>query len=67
MGGTLKKRPRTELPKGVESMTMEWEVSPYESATRLMSLCPAGWQFFSIDRKDTQATVTYIRPKEPIQ
>ena len=62
MGGTLKKQPLTELPKGVE-----WDVSPYESATRLMNLCPAGWQFFSIDRKDTQATVTYIRPKEPIQ
>lgn len=57
----MKKQPRTELPKDVESMTIEWEVSPYESATRLINLCPSGWQFFSIDRKDTQATVTYIR------
>jgi hypothetical protein len=54
----MKKR---KIPKGFEATQIEWSIDPFKSATHLLSACPEGWQFFELIRKDTKATITYIR------
>lgn len=55
---------KPKIPDGYESMDMEWAVDPHRSALSLASQVPVGWQFFELNRKNTKAVVTYIRPKE---
>jgi len=52
-----------KIPVGFESMKMKWTIEPDKSATSLLSAIPdGGWTFFSLNRKDTSAIITYIRP-----
>ena len=53
---------KPKIPPGYEAMELQWEVDPHRSATHLAQQVPVGWAFFQLDRKDTLATVTYIRP-----
>jgi hypothetical protein len=58
------KTKKTKIPDGYESMDMEWVIDPHRSAVHLAQQVPVGWRFFQLNRKDTKAVVTYIRPKE---
>lgn len=51
-----------KIPNGYESMDLTWEVDKYRSAASLVSTAPVGWRFFQMNRKNTVAVVTYIRP-----
>ncbi len=55
----MKKR---KIPKGYEATQIIWDVDPHKGAASLLLACPESWQFFELVRKDTKATVTYIRP-----
>lgn len=57
------KTKKIKIPEGYESMEMSWQVDPRRSAMHLASAVPTGWMFFELNRKNTTAIVTYIRPR----
>lgn len=53
---------KRKIPKGYEATQMVWDIDPFKSALQLAFACPEGYKFFELIRKNTKATITYIRP-----
>lgn len=53
---------KRKISKGYEATQMVWDIDPFKSALQLVFACPEGYKFFELIRKNTKATITYIRP-----